>query len=298
MCYTPELAAEVTLQPIRRFGFDASIIFSDILVVPHAMGLDLTYKEGVGPLMQVVDSKQAIDALVVENVTQTLNPVFEALKIVKAALPKQTTLIGFAGAPWTVATYMIEGGSSKHYAKIKSFAHQEPESFALLLEKLVTATSAYLIAQIDAGAEVVQIFDSWSGVVSEADFEPWIITPTREIVSRVKAKHPNTPIIGFPKGAAYYYPEYIDATGVDAVGLDYTMPLVVAQELQKKVPVQGNLDPAVLLGSAENIQTQANVIMDALSNGPFIFNLGHGILPQTPIENVEVLIETVRSYGG
>ncbi len=296
LCYTPDLATEVTLQPIRRFSFDAAIIFSDILVISHALGMQLDYIEGKGPVLDPLTHKDGIAALSLDRLEEHLAPVGTAISQVTAELPAHTTMIGFAGAPWTVATYMLEGGSSKNFAKAKGLGYRDPESFSTLLNTLVEATVRYLHLQITAGAEVIQLFDSWAGVLGEQEFADWVIAPTKAIIAGVKAQHPDIPIIGFPKGAGLHYPRYIAETGVTAVGLDYTMPSAHAAEtLQSKLPVQGNLDPVLLAEDEAAMRVAVSHIKQAFSRGPHIFNLGHGILPHTPIAHVEALIEAVKS---
>ncbi len=298
LCYTPELAAEVTLQPIRRFGMDAAIIFSDILVIPHALGINVEYHEGKGPLLTTTRNLSEINKLNTKNISEKLSPVGEAIKIVARELPKQTALIGFAGAPWTVATYMIEGGSSKNFEEAKKLAYTEPKTFKRMLGIIIDATSEYLSMQINSGAEVIQIFDSWAGVLTEDEFKKWVIKPTSEIVKTIKEKHPQVKIIGFPKGAGLLYKQYIKNTRIDAVGMDINLPLKWAkQNLQKKIPVQGNLDPVLLASDKEAACRQAERIINNFSGGPHIFNLGHGILPHTPVDNVKALIDTVRKFN-
>ncbi len=288
LCYTSELAAEATLQPIRRFGMDAAIIFSDILVIPHALGMELDYRDGEGPVLGELDIKK----LKRGNVENHLYPVFKALEIVKKELPKNTALIGFAGAPWTVATYMVEGGASKDFAKSKEFSSKS--EFQELIDILVEETAEYLIRQIEAGAEVLQIFDSWAGVLQEFEFMKWVIKPTRGIIKKIKKIHPEIPIIGFPKGVGKMLEKFIREAGVDAISLDSSISLESAKELQKTLPVQGNLNPETLLGDKETIIQETRKIKEVLARGPFIFNLGHGILPGTPIENVEAMIAALR----
>jgi len=288
LCYTSELAAEVTLQPIRRFGMDAAIIFSDILVIPHALGMTLDYREGEGPVLGDLDIKK----LKRGNIKNHLYPVFRALQIVKEELPKNVTLIGFAGAPWTVATYMVEGGASKDFAKSKEFSSR-PE-FQELIDILVEETAEYLIRQIEAGAEVLQIFDSWAGVLQEFEFMKWVIKPTRGIVKRIKKIRPEIPIIGFPKGIGNMFGKFIKETGVDAISLDSSVSLEFAKDLQKILPVQGNLNPEIMLKDKEIVIRETKKIKHTLKDGPFIFNLGHGILPTTPIENVEAMVTELR----
>ena len=295
LCYNPELATEVTMQPIRRFGFDASIIFSDILVIPHAMGVGLEYKEGEGPVLEKIDSADKINNLIMGNVREHLNPVFEALKNVRGELSEDKTLIGFAGAPWTVATYMVEGGSSKNYHKIKELAFKNPDLFKLLLDKLVTETSEYLIAQIEAGADVIKIFDSWAGVLAEKQFEDFVLAPTAQIVRNVRAVYPDVPIIGLPKGAGVLYEKYADYTGVDVIAFDYMLPAYWAKDvLQQYATVQGNLDPNLLASDINATVNEVKRLKSMFNDGKYIFNLGHGILPHTPIENVEILVDTIR----
>lgn len=296
LCYTPELASEVTLQPIRRFDFDASIIFSDILVIPHALGMRLDYVNGEGPKLQKIETADDVKTLTIDGAVKKLSPVMEALKLVKKELPETTTLIGFAGAPWTVAAYMIEGSGSKDFATARGFAYQEAKAFKEILEILVEVTSEYLIEQVNNGAEVVQIFDSWAGMVPGECFKHWVLEPTKKIVSNVKKKHPNLPVIGFPKGAGIQYENFVKETGIDGVSIDYSVPLKWAAEtLQKHVCIQGNLDPALLANGDEKIiRAEVKKIKELLGNGPHIFNLGHGILPHTPIKNVEILLDAVR----
>jgi uroporphyrinogen decarboxylase len=291
-CLTPELAAEATVQPIRRFGFDAAILFADILIVPYALGQEVGFREGEGPVLAPVED---VAKLRVEMVASRIEPVLETLRQVKPALPPETTLIGFAGAPWTVATYMVEGGSSRDFARVKRWAFGEPKRFAALIDRIVEATVTYLMAQIGAGAEVVQLFDSWAGVLPEAEFRRWVIEPTQRIVGALKARHPSLPLIGFPRGAGVLYETYRRETGVDAVSLDPMVPLGWARErLQAQGPVQGNLDPMLLVVGGEPMAEAVRVIRDELDRGPFVFNLGHGILPETPPEHVAELVELVR----
>ena len=293
-CYTPELAVEVTLQPIRRFGFDAAILFSDILVIPHALGRDVAFVEGEGPKLEPI-SPAELDGLDTSNVVNFLAPVCETVAGLKSELPADVTLIGFAGAPWTVATYMVEGGSSRDYANIRKWAYEDPKSFGRLIGILVDATTDYLSAQIDHGAEVVQLFDSWAGILPSDEFRRWSIEPAAEIVNRLKTKHPDVPIIGFPRGAGVGYPSYVNETGVAGIGLDATIPPAwAAEHLQGLATVQGNLDNLALLAGGAAMDAAIDCILAELAAGPFIFNLGHGILPQTPIAHVERLVDRVR----
>lgn len=295
LCYTPEAAAEVTLQPIRRFGFDAAILFSDILVVPDALGQTVKFAKGEGPQLDPLGGQGDVDALRPERVLEHLQPVFETVERVRGALPKETTLLGFCGAPWTVATYMIAGQTTPDQRPARMMAYSDPETFQRLVDILVEASAEYLIRQVKAGADAVQIFDTWAGILDEDGFRRWCIDPTRRIVDRVRSELSGTRIIGFPRGASARAVSYIEGTGVDAVGIDWMMPLDLARdELQPRATVQGNLDPIALLAGGPAIDAGVDRILDALSGGPFIFNLGHGILPETPVENVERMLMRVR----
>ncbi|PAQ02166.1 uroporphyrinogen decarboxylase [Mesorhizobium mediterraneum] len=294
LCYNPDFAVEVTLQPIERFGFDASILFSDILVVPHALGRDVRFEEGRGPLLTPI-SATGIAALDGETFHVNLEPVYETVRRLRAKLPDETTLIGFCGAPWTVATYMIAGHGTSDQAPARLFAYREPAAFLQLLNVLADHSAAYLIRQIEAGADVVQIFDSWSGVLDEVSFEAFCIKPVAEIVRQVRAVHPDVPIIGFPKGAGAHYRSYRQKTGVTGLGLDWTVPLTAARELQRDGAVQGNLDPLRLVAGGKALADGVDAILKALRDGPLIFNLGHGITPETPIAHVEAMVKMVRS---
>ncbi|TIT21740.1 MAG: uroporphyrinogen decarboxylase [Mesorhizobium sp.] len=294
LCYDPDLAVEVTLQPIERFGFDASILFSDILVVPHALGRDVRFEEGRGPLLTPITAAE-IAALDGETFHVNLEPVYETVRRLRARLPDETTLIGFCGAPWTVATYMIAGHGTPDQSPARLFAYREPAAFLRLLKVLADHSAAYLIRQVEAGADVVQIFDSWSGVLDEASFELFCVEPVAEIVRQVKAAHPNVPIIGFPKGAGDHYRSYRQKTGVTGLGLDWTVPLSTAKELQRDGAVQGNLDPLRLVAGGKALADGVAAILKALGDGPLIFNLGHGITPETPLAHVEQMVKLVRS---
>ena len=296
-CYTPELAIEATLQPIRRFAMDGAIIFSDILVIPDALGQTVKFVEGKGPVLDPLETAEAIGGLHLEGVTAKLAPVYEALAGVKGELPPTTALIGFAGAPWTIATYMIEGGSSRDFARVKSWAYGDPASFQRLIDLLVTAISDHLIAQVKAGAEVLQIFDSWAGVLPDKAFWEWSIKPIKAIVERVKEACPEALIIGFPNRSGILYQPFTRETGIDGVSMDATVPVDWAvRALQDYATLQGNLDPVMLLTGGKVMQDAARAICDRLKEGPFIFNLGHGVLPQTPPDNVARLVECVRDY--
>ncbi len=292
LCFNPAQAAEVTLQPLRRFDMDAAILFSDILVIPHALGQTLAFQEGEGPKLGKLDI-QALEKNQ-DNIQKKLSPVLETVERVKGALDSDKALIGFAGSPWTVACYMIEGGSSRDFAQARSFAKTKPDEFSRLMDILVVATTDYLSAQIKAGADAVQLFDSWAERAD--DFEQQIIKPTQKIISALKIKHPDVPVIGFPRGAGSYYPAYAKATGIDALGLDQTVLLEKAAEYQDICTVQGNLDPDVLLKGGTALQSGATRILEALSPKPFIFNLGHGVIKETPPEHVGLLSEIIRNW--
>lgn len=294
LCFTPELAVEVTLQPIRRYGFDAAILFSDILVVPHGLGQKVWFVEGEGPKLERIHSADELSRLDLEAVLPRLEPVLETVRRLSRTLPRQTTLVGFAGAPWTVATYMVEGGGGHDFHLVKRFAYADATGFARLIEILIQATTRYLTAQIRAGVEVVQLFDSWAGVLPEAAFRRWVIEPTRAIVQEVKRQHAGVPVIGFPRGAGALYADYVRETGIDAVSLDTTVPMSLAGQLQKRVAVQGNLDPQLVVVGGEPMRQGVAEIVDALRGGPFVFNLGHGIVPETPPEHVHELLQILR----
>lgn len=295
LCYNPKLASEVTLQPIRRFGFDASIIFSDILVIPHALGQHVEFVEGEGPKLTPIKDMDDFAKLGMNKTGSRFEKVYEAVQLTVAGLEGKTPLIGFCGAPWTVASYMIGGGGSPDQRAAKLLAYRNPKLFAAILELLVEASADYLKGQVRAGVQVLQIFDSWAGSLSDQDFHEWSILPTFEIVKRVKAEFPTIPIIGFPRLGSPNYTRYVAGTGVDALGCDTATPLDLMAKMQEKCPVQGNLDPLLLLAGGDAMEHRVRSILDALSGKPFVFNLGHGILPETPIEHVTKLCALVRS---
>jgi uroporphyrinogen decarboxylase len=298
-CYSPELAAEVTLQPVQRFGMDGAIIFSDILVIPDALGQGVAFEAGRGPVLRAIGSVDELTPFEADDLREYLAPIYEAIKLVRAGLGSETALIGFAGAPWTVAAYMVEGGSSQTFERLKAMAYGRPEEFTKLIDLLVEAISAHLIAQIDAGVEVVQIFDSWAGILPDVHFRRWSIEPTARIVQRVKARHPGVPIIGFPNRCGVLYGEYASQTGVDAVSIDASIPLQWARTtLQPHVAVQGNLDPQMLVTGGTAMKREATRIIETLGEGAYVFNLGHGILPSTPPEHVAELAELIRGWKG
>ena len=293
-CYSPDLAVEATLQPIRRFDFDASILFSDILVVPDALGQDVAFREGEGPVLAPLETAADISRLDLIGLTDRLAPVYEIVERVRAGLPGSVALIGFAGAPWTLATYMIEGRGGSDFGTVRRWAYSG-DSFAALIDLLVDAVVDHLTAQIRHGAEAVQLFDSWAGVLSESQFRHWVITPTREIVRRLGDAFPGVPVIGFPRGAGALFAAYVRETGVAAVSLDSGVPLSwAADTLQPLCTVQGNLDNLALIAGGEVMELETRRILDALSKGPFVFNLGHGVLPDTSPEHVAELVALVR----
>lgn len=297
LCFTPELAVEVTLQPIRRYGFDAAILFSDILVLPHALGQRVWFEEGSGPRLEPIHEVGDLARLSAGGLHETLAPVYETLRCLRRELPAETALIGFAGAPWTVASYMIEGQTSRDFATAKTWAYKAPEEFGRLIDLLVESTSDYLIAQVAAGAEALQLFDSWAGVWPEAALRRWCLEPATEIVRRIKAVHPEVPVILFPRGAGLLYEAYAAKAGAEALGLDTTVPLAWARDrLQGRVALQGNLDPLLLVAGGTALEAGVAQILKTLGNGPLIFNLGHGITPQAPPEHVAQLVAQVRGW--
>ncbi len=296
LCYNPLMAAEVTLQPIKRFDLDAAIIFSDILIIPHSLGLEVSFEKDMGPKVEIIDEESKLSQLKINPVSEKLEKVYEAISLVKTRIDSQKTLIGFVGAPWTVATYILEGKGKHAFEKSKLIAYKKPEFLQKLIDVITQQTIFHILGQIKAGADVIQIFDSWAGVLGEVDYRKFVINPTKQIIKEVKKTYPDVPIIGFPKGSGFMYYEYIANTGIEGVGLDHTVTLNQMSEFAKNIVVQGNLDPVVLLSSKEVIAERAGLILDAMINKRFIFNLGHGILPDTPIENMEFLIEYVRNY--
>ncbi|SHF58920.1 uroporphyrinogen decarboxylase [Kaistia soli DSM 19436] len=294
LCFNPKLATAVTLQPIERFGFDAAILFSDILVIPKALGRDVRFVEGEGPRLDPIDAA-GIEALTSEGASERLTPVLETVSMARGQLGRETALIGFCGAPFTVATYMIAGRGTTDQAPTRVFAARHPELFAKLIDHLVVASIDYLAAQLEAGADAVQIFDSWSGVLSPEGFCRWTIEPIARIVEGVRERVPGARIIGFPKGADRAIGDFVGETGVDAVGVDWTVSLdAVRAELRGRAALQGNLDPMLLLAGGAGLDAAIDDILSAMEGSPFIFNLGHGIVPETPIAHVEQLIRRVR----
>jgi len=297
LVYDPDAAAEITLQPIRRFGFDGAILFSDILIVPHALGQDLRFEAGEGPRLSppLVDASLAA----LDPVPDRLQPIYRTVEKVKAALSPETTLLGFAGSPWTVATYMVAGRGSRDQADARRLAYANPEMFGTIIAAIETMTVDYLCGQIRAGADAVQLFDSWAGSLAPDQFEHWVIAPTARIVAAVKVRHPATPIIGFPKGAGAKLAAYARETGVDAVGLDETVdPDWAVRALPENLPLQGNLDPIALLAGGAALERAVGRILSRFEGRPHIFNLGHGIIKETPIAHVEQLLALVRQDPG
>ena len=294
LVYDSDAAAEITLQPLKRFPeLDAAILFSDILIIPFAIGQNLTFVAGEGPRLTPPLLTAKLDDL--QPFLVRLEPIYETVRKVRAQLGPDKALIGFAGAPWTVATYMVAGQGSREQAETRRFAYAEPERFAALIERIEDVTFTYLSGQIEAGAEAVQLFDSWAGSLSPAQFEQWVIAPTARLTRRIRDSHPGVPVIGFPKGAGGKIAAYARETGIDAVGLDETVdPEWAAKELPPDLPVQGNLDPLALIAGGETLATTAKQILDAFAGRAHIFNLGHGIQQDTPIAHVEQLLAVVK----
>lgn len=296
LCYSPKLAAEVTLQPLRRYDLDAAIVFADILLIPDALGQSVSFKEGEGPVLEPVRDAAGLAKLGCGRLHEKLGPVYETISMVSKELAHHVALIGFAGAPWTVATYMVGGAGSPDQAAAKKWAYEEPESFRNLMDLLVEATVEYLVAQVNAGAEVLQIFDTWAGGLPPRHFERWCIQPTAEIVRRVRSRAGEVPIIGFPRGAGPSYVSYVAATGVNGIGIDTAVPAAwVSQNIPADIATQGNLDPLILAAGGDMLRTETNAILDGFAGRPHIFNLGHGIVPQTPPENVSELVRMIRA---
>lgn len=299
LCYNPELAAEVTLQPIRRYGLDASILFADILIVPDALGQKVWFEEGEGPKLEPVTRATDLDRLEIARTDEKFGKIHETIRLLRRDLPSETTLIGFCGAPWTVATYMVGGRGSPDQAAARLWAYRQPRIFKRLVTLLVDTSFQYLCGQIKAGAEVVQIFDSWAGSLPDDEFRRWVIDPTRALVQKLKEAHPEIPVIGFPRGAGPLTRDFVRRTGVDGVSCDTALQLSwIRRNLQNQVAVQGNLDPLLLIAGGAGMTKRVRQIIKALEKGPHIFNLGHGITPQTPPDNVARLVELVREGCG
>ncbi|MGX7896161.1 uroporphyrinogen decarboxylase [Tsuneonella sp. HG222] len=296
LVYDSEAAAEITVQPLRRFGFDGAILFSDILIVPFAMGQDLWFEAGEGPRLAPKLVDQALDSL--RPAPERLAPIYETVRLVRSRLDPATTLLGFAGSPWTVATYMIAGQGSRDQHQARAMAYRDPAAFGAVIDAIADVTVEYLCGQIEAGAEAVQLFDSWAGSLAPDEFERWVIAPNAAITAAVKARNPGVPVIGFPKGAGAKLPAYARETRVDAVGLDETLdPVWAMHALPAGMPVQGNLDPLLLLSGGEALERRARFLIECFQGRPHVFNLGHGIDKETPIPHVERLLAVVRGEG-
>mgnify|MGYP000577217950 CR=1 FL=1 len=293
LCYTPDLATEVTLQPIRRYGFDAAILFSDILVIPDALKRNVHFVEGSGPRMDPID-EAGIAALSADGVQEHLKPVIQAVQQIRSSLPAETTLLGFCGAPWTVATYMIAGHGTPDQAPARLFGYRHRKAFEQLLSLLAELSADYLVAQIDAGADAVQIFDSWAGVLGEAEFSAYAVEPVARVIRSVKSRRPQAKVIAFAKGAGMNLKDYRQRTGADMIGLDWSVPLSFAAELQKDGPVQGNLDPMRVVAGGQALDEGIDRILSSLGHGPLVFNLGHGITPDARPEHVSQLVQRIR----
>ena len=295
LCYAPDLACEVTLQPIRRYDLDAAILFADILLVPQALGQHVSFVQGEGPRLDPAFTAGLLPRLSGEDVHATLSPVYETVRRVRAALPPEKALIGFAGAPWTVATYMLAGRGTKDPSALRLYAYEDEEAFAALMRMLTDATAAYLTEQVRAGADAIQLFDSWAGGLPEAFFRRWCLAPAEEIAERVKAACPGTPVVAFPKGAGPLYEAVASSDAFDAVGIDTGLPAGwAAERLSPHACVQGNIDPLLVVRGGQPMLDAADAILDAFDGRPHVFNLGHGFVPQTPPENVAALVEHVR----
>jgi uroporphyrinogen decarboxylase len=295
LCFTPELAAEVTLQPVRRFAFDAAILFSDILVIPHALGQRVSFEQADGPRLDALKEPAALGKLRRQIDQTVLAPVYETIERVKSQLPAEVALLGFCGAPWTLATYMIAGMGTPDQLPARVFAYRHPDAFAALIDLLVDASANYLIRQFQAGVDAVQIFDTWAGVLPPDGFDSYCVEPCARIVAKVRKEIPAAKIIGFPRGAGTRLKKYAVASGVDAVGLDWMIAFAFAcDEIQSRRPIQGNLDPLALLVGGRTLDAAIDRIIEAFGGGPFIFNLGHGVLPDTPVAHVERLVSRVR----
>jgi uroporphyrinogen decarboxylase len=297
LCFTPEFAAEVTLQPIRRFNFDAAIIFSDILVIPYALGRDVRFEVGEGPRLDPLDTPDKVGTLATNGDFTKLEPVYEALRRVRRQLDPQIALIGFCGAPWTVATYMVAGQGTPDQAPARMMAYRHPEAFARIIDTVVENSIQYLLGQLKAGADVLQIFDTWAGVLPPREFQLWSVEPTKRIVEGVRKQVPGAKIIGFPRGAGALLPGYVEATSVDAVSIDWASePSLIRNQVQSRVAVQGNLDPLVLIAGGAALDRAIDDVLVNFAAGRLIFNLGHGIQPETPIAHVEQMVKRVRTY--
>ncbi|HVJ53643.1 MAG TPA: uroporphyrinogen decarboxylase [Aliidongia sp.] len=296
LCMNPDLAARVTLQPVERYGMDAAILFSDILVIPLGLGQEVGFQEGEGPKLDPIHDRAGLARLSGSLDLGRLEPIYQTIRQVKAELAPETTLIGFAGAPWTLATYMVEGGSSRDFARTKRWAAEDTEGFQLLIDLLTDATIEHLDAQIRAGVEAIQLFDSWASALEGDAFRRWALGPAKRIATAIKAAHPTVPLIGFPKGIGTRYLDYAQETGVDALAIDHTLPLGFARDrLQPIAAIQGNLDPEILLAGGPLMDEKIHEILAAFGRGRFVFNLGHGVLPATPIAHVERVAHILKT---
>jgi uroporphyrinogen decarboxylase len=299
LCFNPDFATEVTLQPIHRFAFDAAIIFSDILVIPYALGRAVRFEVGEGPRLDPLDTPTKVATLIPEADFTKLEPVYEALRRVRAQLDPKIALIGFCGAPWTVATYMVAGKGTPDQGPARMMAYRYPDAFQTIIDTIVENSITYLLSQLKAGADVLQIFDTWAGVLPPREFQRWSVEPTKRIVDGVRAQAPGAKIIGFPRGAGALLPGYVESTGVDAVSIDWAAePAFIRAHVQSKVAVQGNLDPLVLIAGGDALDRAIDDVLANYAQGRFIFNLGHGIQPETPIAHVEQLVRRVRDFRG
>lgn len=299
LCFTPDFAVEVTLQPIRRFNFDAAIIFSDILVIPYALGRAVRFEVGEGPRLDPLDTPDKVATLAAVADFSKLEPVFEALRRVRRELDPKIALIGFCGAPWTVATYMVAGQGTSDQAPARLMAYRHPDAFAKIIDTIVENSITYLHGQLKAGADVLQIFDTWAGVLPPREFLRWSIEPTKRIVEGVRKHVPDAKIIGFPRGAGALLPSYVETTGVDAVSIDWAAePSLIRDKVQNRVAVQGNLDPLALIAGGDALDRSIDDVLSNYAAGRLIFNLGHGIQPETPIAHVEQMVKRVRAYRG
>lgn len=299
LCYTPALAAEVTLQPIRRYGFDAAILFSDILVVPDALGQSVAFLEGEGPKLEPIRSTAELTRLHPAKTGEKFGLICETVARLRQDLPKETTLIGFCGAPWTVATYVVGGEGSSDQAAARRFAYLDPHGFQLLMDILVDTSVDYLAQQIDAGADTVMVFDSWAGNLPDREFAAWVTAPTARLIRDLKKRHPNVPVIGFPRGAGSNALGFVEETGIRGIGCDTAMPLRDMRALAEEsgIAVQGNIDPLLLVAGGEALDRRIDETLETLRGLPHILNLGHGIVPDTPPENVARLVDRVRAFG-
>ncbi|WP_225010018.1 uroporphyrinogen decarboxylase [Novosphingobium percolationis] len=296
LVYDSEAAAEITVQPLRRFGFDGAILFSDILIVPYAMGQDLQFLAGEGPHLSPRLLDKALESLVAAP--ERLSPIYDTVARVKGLISPQTTLLGFAGSPWTVATYMVAGEGSRDHHDTRALAYRDPSAFQAIIDAITDVTIEYLAGQVEAGAEGLQLFDSWAGSLAPAEFERWVIAPNAKIAAEMQRRYPHVPVIGFPKGAGEKLAAYARETGVNAVGVDETIdPVWAARELPAGLPVQGNLDPLLLLAGGADLEKQTHRVLKAFADRPHVFNLGHGIGQHTPIEHVEELLKIVRGWS-